>query len=188
MAGNVEGRSDFAHTRPGGLGFQKDGVNVGERPCANFQTNVGARWNAVDNPGAGRVDVQPVIDGVVELARFTLDALALPSNVLVLAPLAPAFDGVVPLKMWIRCVAIAGAGTHPSLSLGSNAVAYDDAIPQTAMSFSAADEVRWEEVASGLAIPFVAAGSELRFNRSIQATGYTTYDLEVAVFGQAIAP
>jgi len=187
MAGNVEGRSDFSHTRPGGLGVQADGVNVGERPCVNYLSNVGIRWNGTDNPGAGRVDLQPIVDGVVELARFSLDATSATSSVLVILPTAPAFDGVIPLLMWIRCTALAGVVSHPSLSLGSNATAYDNAIPQTAMSFSAAGEVRWEGVASGIAIPFVSAGSELRFNRSIQAVA-TTYSLDVAVFGHAIAP
>jgi len=184
----VEGRSDAPYTRPGGVGWQVDGVNLAERPAVNYQTSTGSRWNLVDNPGAGRADVQPIVDGVVELARFLVDATQLPANVLVIAPTAPAFVGVIAQSMSIRLVAIAGAGTHPSLSLGSNASAYDNMIPQTAMSFVTPGQIRWERLPSGVVLPFVANGQELRFNRSIQTTGYTTYDLEVAVFGQAIAP
>ena len=180
--GNIEGRSDKAHTRPGGLGMQVNGVNASEQDTVNFIDTPGVSWQVADNPAQARADVTPTLKGVVEIGRFTVDLTALPSTTLISSPAGPTFAlGITPHSMSVRAIDVTGITLQPSISLGNAGAGWDQSIPQTQLDLAAAGDVRRYEVA---ATPLVALGQELRVNHSIQGNA-TTYSVEIVVYGQA---
>jgi len=185
--GNIQGRPTpgRAHTAPGGVGFLVDGAQYSERETLNLQTAAGTRWKVTDNPGADRVDVGLELDAEIELARIAIDATVAPTTFLVIAPTAPQL-GAWSARVVFRAVSVTGLASHPTLSVGTNNPNYDDQIPATALSFTGANQVRTERVASGVNVPEAAAGGgEIRVNLSVSAVA-TTYDIEAIVLGRVV--